>query len=817
MKKLISLFLCILMVMSVVTPAFAATTDLTGDEGLTTPVKNIASVNDFKVDGVNTMIADTPTKYLFKPASGDTKSYILLKNVNAGENDGYFVMVQDGGPSADSGTSAVNSLRNAYPGTSSAGTTEAPTVIFDKENVKSIGYYLNQESYITEQFPVMKDYINNHIWYTEGTKDDVVKPYSTAAKIALPSVSEYKENIDRIGVNSITSGRTEPWSTMHFIMRTAHPGNGDQIHTKNTYTTKAIWLAKNNNGTLTMQIGAAVYYWQTAERPCFYLNEDFFKNVKLDMTLLKTEESEAAKIIKNIASTEEGLNALKTNAGYTSEELIELGIAAGGVQITSATLEGTGKCGDTLVATAVNNKTATKTEYEWIKVNADNTQEALNSTTNNYTVKFADLGASIKCFVKVYDGEELSHTAYTNSVSTETKPTFPTSYSSYKLSGTVATDGIAKTPDAYKFSVDGKELTLLQSVNAGENDGQFVTLTTPVNPGTTIPYYKAATVDEFKALDFTYDPTNPKSIAYGINQDSFLNQYIPNSAKAYLNTHRWWNEGISNTTGGYTKDAFATESKVAIMSYTEYLANYDRVGYKESSLGLVLRTPRYDNGGSIAFTKGNPCLVLVTNKDYNSASSSAQYRFSQLTFSSTANDEQILNYGWYQDKPICFYLNPEFFANVKVDFTAENTEVIAILREKLAEKSVDELIGMGYSYKEIKTLFPSTEVDSIEMYGFAKSGDNSKITYKCENTTDGEITFRPVVAVYGTDGTLLQSYIASSDLTLAAGEVALAPLDIAADISNAATLKTFAWSSLDSIVPLSDCTTVNYSTLASEP
>ncbi|MDY3304228.1 MAG: hypothetical protein SOW78_08135, partial [Clostridia bacterium] len=91
MKKLISLFLCILMVMSVVTPAFAATTDLTGDEGLTTPVKNIASVNDFKVDGVNTMIADTPTKYLFKPASGDTKSYILLKNVNAGENDGYFV------------------------------------------------------------------------------------------------------------------------------------------------------------------------------------------------------------------------------------------------------------------------------------------------------------------------------------------------------------------------------------------------------------------------------------------------------------------------------------------------------------------------------------------------------------------------------------------------------------------------------------------------------------------------------------------------------------------------------------------------------
>lgn len=800
MKKLISLFLCILMVMSAMVPAFADG-ETGAEEGYTVYTNEEYQALSlekplllyWKTGILNDQVAvedrleNTPTKYLFKTDNtSDDKEYIILKNVNAGANDGYFVMTNG----------YIDSCQQTQYNSGYTASSTNISHFFDIKDENCAAYKMNQSGYIEEKFPLMKNYINMHKWYTEPTTDatEGYNAYSTDAKIALLSLTEYVANADRIGVKVGLS---------QWITRTPN---------KN----KNLWYFDSR--TKVVNGNATVYSnWNgRANRPCFYLSEDFFKNVKLDMTLLKTEDSEAAKIIKNIASTEEGLNALKTNAGYTSEELIELGIAAGGVQITSATLEGTGKCGDTLVATAATNKTATKTEYEWIKVNADNTQEALDSTTNNYTVKFADLGASIKCFVKVYDGEVLSHAVYTNSVSTETKPTFPTSYSSYKLSGTVATDGIAKTPDAYKFSVDGKELTLLQSVNAGENDGQFVTLTTPVNPGTTIPYYKAATVDEFKALDFTYDPTNPKSIAYGINQDSFLNQYIPSSAKAYLNTHRWWNEGISNTTGGYTKDAFATESKVAIMSYTEYLANYDRVGYQESSIGLVLRTPRYDSS-SVAFTKGSPCLVLVTNKDYNSASSSTQYRFSQLTVSSTATDDQILNYGYYQDKPICFYLNPEFFANVKVDFTAENTEVIAILREKLAEKSVDELIGMGYSYKEIKTLFPSTEVDSIEMYGFAKSGDNSKITYKCENTTDGEITFRPVVAVYGTDGTLLQSYIASSDLTLAAGEVALAPLDIAADISNAATLKTFAWSSLDSIVPLSDCTTVNYSTLASEP
>ncbi|UKI35188.1 MAG: hypothetical protein L6V93_13255 [Clostridiales bacterium] len=80
--------------------------------GLTTPVSNVPSTEGFMVNGVNTMIADTPAKYIFKPASSDTKSYILLKNVNAGENDGYFVMVQDGGLRADTADSAIAKLKS---------------------------------------------------------------------------------------------------------------------------------------------------------------------------------------------------------------------------------------------------------------------------------------------------------------------------------------------------------------------------------------------------------------------------------------------------------------------------------------------------------------------------------------------------------------------------------------------------------------------------------------------------------------------------------------------------------------------------------
>ena len=37
-------------------------------------------------------LANTPDEYTFSADDGDTKKYILLKNVNASENDGFFVM-----------------------------------------------------------------------------------------------------------------------------------------------------------------------------------------------------------------------------------------------------------------------------------------------------------------------------------------------------------------------------------------------------------------------------------------------------------------------------------------------------------------------------------------------------------------------------------------------------------------------------------------------------------------------------------------------------------------------------------------------------
>ena len=95
MKKLLSLFLSAVMLLSCASQTvFAATTALTETEmeSLETPLLTVFSDSGLPSERVNT----TPSKYLFKSASGDSKQYILLKNVNANVSDKtedvYFVM-----------------------------------------------------------------------------------------------------------------------------------------------------------------------------------------------------------------------------------------------------------------------------------------------------------------------------------------------------------------------------------------------------------------------------------------------------------------------------------------------------------------------------------------------------------------------------------------------------------------------------------------------------------------------------------------------------------------------------------------------------
>lgn len=771
------------MIVSVSAPAFAATTDLTDVTGLS--FEYVGSVNKY----TDKMLTDKQPKYLFKIDStvttadgkSDGKTYILLNRSNASADDGYFVMVQEGALSTQNASSATAQLRSGYPGTSSNQNDKAPTAVFDTEKEDSIAYYLNSDSYISTQFPVMSagNYIKEHTWYTESSGKDTdtttkKPPYSSAAKIALPSVTEYAANLDRIGILS------DGYTTVSFLTRTAHRDGGNAKYNNNTYTTPAIWSVSSSKS---LGVSAIVATYNSVERPCFYLDEDFFKNVKLDMTLLKTDGSAAAEVLKNIADKKGGLDALKQI--YKAEELAEIGIS-GSVKITNATLTGTGNCGDTLVATAETNlPEGNEPAYEWVRVNADNTTTTLDCTANSYTVKFDDLGASIKCLIKVFDGETLSDSKYTNAITTEAKPTFETC-ASLKITADNS-QGVKTTPEAYKFSFDGSEFVLLKSVNANENDGQFVaTVSNIINDVNKADLNWYAT-DILALKKFVYDPNNTDSIANKINNEDFWNEktvsnttLIPNDMRSYLEKHRWWNEQI-NTTDVYSQEAFATESKVALLSYTEYVRNINRIGYNDtnSTRGILTRSAFYKTSGG--YTLENPNIITISaNED------TGKYRISNLTTTSGDGKKGLI--GYYQNKKIAFYLDPSFFAEQKVDFTSANTEVIAVLKEALKGKSAGELVGMGYTTEQIG-LISDAKIGKVAMYGFTK-GENGTITFTCKNMTSDDVSFIPAAAAYD-NGAMISVYFANSAVEIPAGETK--EVTVTLSTSGNAQIKVFAW------------------------
>ena len=717
------------MIVSVSAPAFAATETLTAEEAVSLNLGRFWG-NDAIASSI-TRLDTTPEKYLFKTNdTSDSKEYILLQNVNAGENDGYFVMVNT---YTDVGSVLYNST--------------AEKIAFDNGYTGSIAYKMNQSAYIAEKFPLMNEYIKEHTWYTEPYDTEKTTAYKTTCKIALLSLTEYKLNADRIGIDT---GYYSWWT------RTPHT-DAKRVWIFNYYNKAKVIEAKATGDKNANRV----------ERPCFYLDESFFKNVKLDMTLLKTDGSAAAEVLKNIADTEGGLDALKKI--YTAEELAEIGIS-GSVKITNATLAGTGNCGDTLVATAETDNASGNTSYEWIRDNADGTTTTLDCTANSYTVKFDDLGASIKCLVKVYDGEVLSDSKYTNAITTEAKPTFETSWNS------TISKAVATTPDAYKFIVDKKEFILLNGVNSTKDDGQFVMLANSYD-NTSLIWYENLVLTGDNATEFIYDPSDKNSIASKINNE-YLNTIIPADMSSYVKSHRWWNEPIRTTSSGtvlYQKGAFATDSKLALLSYTEYVKNADRIGYTSlhESKPSLLRTPQFNwNGPKL----GNPRVAYIS------------YNENKIGTLDIGNATDKTKYGSYQAKSIGFYLSPSFFAEQKVDFTSANTEVIAILKEALKDKSASELAEMGYTAEQIGYI-SDAKIGKVAMYGFTK-GDNGTITFTCKNMTSDAVSFIPAAAAYD-NGAMVSVYVADTAVEIPAGETK--KVTVTLSTSENAQIKVFAW------------------------
>ena len=396
MKKLTSALLCFTMTFGLLsTTALAAVTEIKTSD-LKTSFVDTSALASGKDNGYK-FIQLSPAEYTFKidasekteDGATDTKSYVILKSVNAAEGDGYFVMVDGGAPLAASNASA-------NWGYMSVDANKGTTVrVFDPENSNSLAYYLNQDSYINAQFPIMKPYIENHTWYTEATTDQAA--YSATCKIMLPSVTELVENIDRMGI--VDSDKVK---TADQLLKTRTPYNnaGTKDYTnevdKNKYARSSVWFVRLLSGNFLMYAEPTPYRYSSPERACFYLSADFFKNVKCTSTVAN---GALAQILKENMSVLEMLDM-----GYTEDELTALGIAVEYPTAVDTEVKGHLAVGGTIYAdfewSHKNAETGEgKTTYQWYK----NGEKIVGETGVSYMLTADDAGAEIKVEITPVD------------------------------------------------------------------------------------------------------------------------------------------------------------------------------------------------------------------------------------------------------------------------------------------------------------------------------------------------------------------------------------------------------------------------------
>lgn len=278
---------------------------------------------------------------------------------------------------------------------------EDNTQKFDVEDENNIGYFLNN-GFLTDGIDNKKlpqDIIDNidfnHVWWTEaGTPaGNCPSDYSFKAGITLISKSEYTKYLGVFGWNASDvwseawwgrTGRDSGRATDGDILVTSQEENGEQGN---------MW---NNPATSEFHI-----------RPIFYLNEDFFKNVKIS--------DAGANVVSAIADRYTATELVSGGAGYTISELIDMGIVTapeakeisiGGCAAVNAALKG---------GYTYSSHSAEKGSVYGFEISDDDkSYTAVATGVLEYTVKENDSGKYIRFFCTPQDTDGVQGTKVTS-------------------------------------------------------------------------------------------------------------------------------------------------------------------------------------------------------------------------------------------------------------------------------------------------------------------------------------------------------------------------------------------------------------------
>lgn len=646
-------------------------------------VENLGPVSrtSFNTENVNATML-TPSENVFSVGG---RKFILLEEMNDSKSH-YYVMTEEiyGNRVFDS---------NLY-------------AKFDPTADGNIGKFLNTD-FLTaggggKILPdEIKEHIDfEHIWWTEAgmSGGDCPSDYSFTAGVGLLSMSEAVKYRSRYGWQPGGEGAVAPWWS-----RTQRGSSGSEDNILAMMNTNDggkgnMWDKKCNT----------IYYI----RPTFYLDEDFFREEKCNL-------SQTGDNIKKMMAEKYTIEDLESL--YSIDELISLGFDIKAVVISKETVPNSG--GVTALVASMSDDEAAEFKYQWFLSDTEEEEgtEVFANTTDRYIIATNDIGKYISAAVTpVYaDGSEGETVSAINKI-------YVDSIGALQRTDYTSDDRRPKrdNPKEYLLNAGGEELILLDAFD-DETDTLYV-MTADA---------KGQHVFD-SANNQKFDPEGLTNIGYWLNND-FLTATvtISDTVQKYINKeHVWWIE--PGNSRGNSPEEYSVTAGVALLSRSEYSKYWGKFGWDNNGnikYGWWLRTGR-NTGANDVF-----CGIGITDGNYSSVSANGYGN----TWNKTANTSQSV-------RPT-FYLTKDFLLNVKItemgEKTAEALRKICTPAELMAGNAgytENDLLKLGFIERPKAKNVAMTgkvsvgaKISGEYLYSGEKTEKNSVCGFEAADSIDG--------------------------------------------------------------------------------
>ena len=700
-------------------------------------------------DAISPIINDTPNEYKFSLPDSE-KTYVLIDSYKNESGKREFFVMTDYSASGGLATDALSQNRYKFAKSSSyTWDGESENYVWNPSDTNTLVGFINSDTFISAMIDSeIDEYVTAHKYkfepaseWNKSVKSEVESRY------ALPSISEINHYKDRIGVKAyeynVSSG-TMTTTANSWWLRTPPKTGGNGAMVFHGSSLAPAWQSCDNG-------------WGKTIRPCFYLTEDFFKNVKLDSSDLGSAVIQIVDF-DSILSKEQAL-AL----GYTEDDWNRLSTEF--VNISTQTSDDVNivcngesriKSGYTLSVTGMQD--GDSVQYYCSADGMYGTQ--IQGTVNEKFVLTNDLeDMYVAAIVKKANGDSF----VTNKVLVgKNLPTY---------SGWVKLNLKNENDNAdYKLKISGQpgEFTMV----GFDNNTKEMTLMSGM---TVNSYEETSKIYRDTANKQIYDEKDENSIAYYINTSGFINsKLITTDYQKYLVKKYWETE--------HGKDASDTVSyaAVALPSMTElYSENYsERIGWKIGTGtgeqgGFKTRTP-YANDDTQFYYIHN----ISTDGQGRGTPASSNYYPSRVQVN----------------------LSADIFKEQKIDM--DNSGISALNEIDLPSIiTLDEAKTLGYTTAEMISL------GFYETYGTIKSaeavGKNINIGYTYSNKGESK-SAKMLCCVFDKTGKLLTD-IKIEDISLSENvkdKDESKSIEMSNEISEDSVIKILMWDGVNSLKPI---------------